>query len=136
MKPSWSELATLFQRLEQRLAAARLDYFECEGVFRWTLVSESKDPAPLEFVTLARIAGDKLSAVAEFLNPSIRTERDSCARWYLALRHHSAMHVPGRDANSVIDGEPTGEIVHSGSMTQPTTASAALCLELSRLVRL
>ena len=132
MPVSWSELATLFGHLEPRLAAARLEYSEHDGAARWTFVSEQKDPAPLEFVTLARIAGEQLTPIARFLHQGINAESDPCARWYLALRHHSGMHLRGRDARVVVDGEFTGEIRHRGSISRPATASAVLCDELSR----
>ena len=105
MPPSWSELAALFVRLEPRLAAARLDYSEQEGAVRWTLVSGPKDPAPLELVTLARIAGEQLAPVTRFLHDSIRAEADPCARWYLALRHHSGQAV-GFGERQVRQAEP------------------------------
>jgi hypothetical protein len=130
---TWQELDKQFQALSPALASARLD-IQWGAAGEYLRVAAYFDVEAKErFRALSMLAGDKL---ARCLPPDsevhklILAESDPALRWWKALWHLSKSFQFGFMGFQKTDtGEDAGTI-YTGSINNPTIASATLAIEM------
>ena len=130
---TWQELDKQFQALSSALASARLD-IQWGAAGEHLRVAAYFDAAAKErFRALSMLAGEKLRRCLPAdsdIHKLILAEDDPVVRWWKALWHLSKSFEFGFVGFQKTDtGEDTGKI-YTGSVRNPTIASATLAIEM------
>ncbi len=132
--PSWFELEQRFRELEAPLQFMRIDGQTGVAGETWRLAGGPSGDAGRRFNAVAAMASTRLfkdfpSEVGRF--PDLKSETDPVIRWYKALRYIGGRYKEDHYAREVNDDGSSGGFIFTGSIDQPATASATLCLELA-----
>lgn len=131
---TWFELEQRFKELEVPLQFTRIDGQTGDAGEYWRLAGKPSGDAERRFRAIAAMASTRLSQdfpseIRRF--PDLESESDPVIRWYKALKFIAGRYEEGRYAEQFNDDGSPGGLIFMGSIQQPATASATLCLELA-----
>ena len=132
--PTWFELEQRFRELEAPLQFMRIDGQTGAAGEHWRLAGGPSGDAGRRFHAVAAMASTRLfqdfpSEIRRF--SELESESDPVIRWYKALQFIADRYEDYRYAEQINDDGSSGGFIFTGSIDQPATASATLCLELA-----
>jgi hypothetical protein len=131
---TWHELEQRFRELEPALRFSRIDSQTGAAGEHCRTAGVSDQDARRQFDAIAAIASSRL--FQDFpgdvsSNANLARESDPTIRWYKALRDIGARYEHGPIAEQLNDDGSSGGFIYTGTINNPVTASATLCLEFA-----